>query len=164
MTGAASGIGHAVARRLAELGMAIAAVGAAGEEDACAETAACISWDGGRAIALTADVDDAAAMASVVARAASELGTPTVLVTCPEAAEALLTASSPYLLDSGWGRVVTLIEGDQDGPADPGLPGVTVNAVTGVGAGSGRAVVHVVEFFVSESAGAITGQSLRVSP
>src|SRR5262245_6493488 len=78
VTGAARGIGAATAIRLAHDGHAVAVVDL--EEGACAETVATITGAGGRALAVGADVSDAAAVTSAVNRIASELGAPAVLV------------------------------------------------------------------------------------
>ncbi|MGH3620710.1 MAG: SDR family NAD(P)-dependent oxidoreductase, partial [Sciscionella sp.] len=78
VTGAARGIGAATAKRLAEDGLAVAVVDLA--EGAGKETTAAISAAGGRAIAVGADVADAAQVAAAVERVAAELGPPTVLV------------------------------------------------------------------------------------
>ncbi|MGH3624628.1 MAG: SDR family oxidoreductase [Sciscionella sp.] len=78
VTGAARGIGAATAKRLAEDGLAVAVVDLA--EGAGKATAAAISSAGGRAIAVGADVADAAQVTAAVERVAAELGPPTVLV------------------------------------------------------------------------------------
>jgi NAD(P)-dependent dehydrogenase (short-subunit alcohol dehydrogenase family) len=76
VTGAGSGIGRATARRLAAEGAAVACLDVA--EDAIGVVAAEINQEardaGGRAIALRCDVTDEGEVASVVARAADELG------------------------------------------------------------------------------------------
>jgi 3-oxoacyl-[acyl-carrier protein] reductase len=78
VTGAARGIGAATARRLAADGLAVAVLDLA--EEACKDTVAAIEAAGGRAIAVGADVSDPDQVAAAVARVASELGPPTVLV------------------------------------------------------------------------------------
>ncbi|GLI27539.1 3-oxoacyl-ACP reductase [Agromyces rhizosphaerae] len=78
VTGAARGIGAAVARRLAADGNAVAVIDL--QEAATAETVDAITAAGGRAIGIGADVSDSAAVASAVARVADELGAPTILV------------------------------------------------------------------------------------
>jgi len=78
VTGAARGIGAAVARRLAADGMAVAVLDL--DESACAKVVAEIEADGGKALAVGADVSDEAAVAAAVERVATELGAPTVLV------------------------------------------------------------------------------------
>ncbi|MFH0173422.1 SDR family oxidoreductase [Streptomyces cacaoi] len=62
VTGASGGIGRAVARRLATEGMAVG-VHYAGNKAAAEETVAAVEAAGGRAIAVTGDVADEAAMA-----------------------------------------------------------------------------------------------------
>ncbi|MDA2987148.1 MAG: 3-oxoacyl-ACP reductase FabG [Actinomycetota bacterium] len=78
VSGAARGIGAAIASRFAADGMAVALVDldAAG----ASATADAITQAGGRALALEADVTDEAQVSDVVARATAELGAPTVLV------------------------------------------------------------------------------------
>ncbi|CAO5257935.1 3-oxoacyl-ACP reductase FabG [Frankia sp. AgKG'84/4] len=78
VTGAARGIGATTARRLAADGFAVALLDL--DEAAVKETAESIVADGGTALSAVADVSDAAQVAAVVARVASELGAPTVLV------------------------------------------------------------------------------------
>jgi len=78
VTGGARGIGAATARRLAEDGNAVAVLDL--DEAACADTVAAITDAGGRALAVGADVSDAAAAERAVARVADELGAPTILV------------------------------------------------------------------------------------
>ncbi|CAO5159657.1 beta-ketoacyl-acyl carrier protein reductase [Frankia sp. AiPs1] len=78
VTGAARGLGAATARRLATDGFAVALVDL--DEAGAKEVADSISASGGTALAAVADVSDAAAVAAVVTRIATELGPPTVLV------------------------------------------------------------------------------------
>lgn len=78
VTGAARGIGAAVAKRLAKDGMAVAVVDL--DEAACKETVAAIEAEGGRALGVGANVGDAEQVKAAVARVAAELGAPTVLV------------------------------------------------------------------------------------
>lgn len=78
VTGAAQGIGAAIAQKLASDGMRVAVVDL--DEGACARTVDAIKAAGGTALAVGADVSDADAVNSAVERIASELGAPTVLV------------------------------------------------------------------------------------
>jgi 3-oxoacyl-[acyl-carrier protein] reductase len=78
VTGAARGIGAAAACRLARDGMAVAALDLTA--GGCAATVAAITAAGGRAIAVGADVSDAAEVEAAVATVAAELGPPAVLV------------------------------------------------------------------------------------
>jgi 3-oxoacyl-[acyl-carrier protein] reductase len=78
VTGAARGIGAATARRLAKDGNAVAILDL--DEAACVEVAEAIAAEGGRAIGVGCDVASAEQVEAAVARIASELGAPTILV------------------------------------------------------------------------------------
>lgn len=78
VTGAARGIGAAVARRLAADGMAVAVLDL--DAAACAGTVEAITGAGGRALAVAVDVAQEDSVAAAVAAVAEGLGAPTVLV------------------------------------------------------------------------------------
>ncbi|WP_370615083.1 3-oxoacyl-ACP reductase FabG [Mumia sp. Pv 4-285] len=78
VTGAARGIGAAVAKRLASDGHAVAVIDL--DEAACAATVDAITAAGGKAVAIGADVSDEQAVAAAFERIVAELGAPTILV------------------------------------------------------------------------------------
>jgi 3-oxoacyl-[acyl-carrier protein] reductase len=78
VTGAARGIGAAIAARLAHDGCAVGVVDL--NEADTAATVDAITAAGGRAVGVGADVSDASAVTAAVARVAEVLGAPTILV------------------------------------------------------------------------------------
>ena len=78
VTGAARGIGAAVAIRLAQDGCDVAVVDLV--KESCEGTVAAVIGAGRRALAVEADVGDEDSARAAVARVADELGRPTVLV------------------------------------------------------------------------------------
>ena len=130
VTGAARGIGAAIARRLAGQGIAVAAVDL--DTEGSARTANAILEAGGRAIAVGADVADEAAAGHAVERAAAELGPVTVLVNNAgiirdnllfkmstddwdavmdvhlRGAFLMTRAAQAHMIEAKWGRIVNL--------------------------------------------------------
>ena len=78
VTGAARGIGAAVAARLAADGNSVAVIDL--NEADTADTVHSIHGAGGQAVGIGADVSDSAAVQAAVDRIAAELGAPTILV------------------------------------------------------------------------------------
>jgi 3-oxoacyl-[acyl-carrier protein] reductase len=78
VTGAARGIGAATARRLAADGMAVAVLDL--DAGTCAGTVDAITGDGGRAMAVSADVSQADQVEAAVGKVVAELGPPAILV------------------------------------------------------------------------------------
>jgi NAD(P)-dependent dehydrogenase (short-subunit alcohol dehydrogenase family) len=77
ITGAGSGIGRAAATLFAREGATVAAVDLASQ--AAVDTTAAIAAEGGRALAITADISDAGQVGAAFGRVAAELGPPDVL-------------------------------------------------------------------------------------
>jgi 3-oxoacyl-[acyl-carrier protein] reductase len=78
VTGAARGIGAAVAQRLAADGNAVAVLDL--DEAACAGTVEAITAAGGKALAVGCDVSKSDQVTAAVERVVAELGPPTILV------------------------------------------------------------------------------------
>ncbi|MBF6063041.1 3-oxoacyl-ACP reductase FabG [Nocardia terpenica] len=130
VSGAARGIGAAVAKRLASDGLRVGVL----DLDAanCAETVDAITEAGGRAVALGADVSDEESVARAVQQLESELGAPTVVVNNAgvlrdnllfkmsvddwdtvmrvhlRGAFVLTRAVQKYMVEQKWGRIVNL--------------------------------------------------------
>ncbi|MFC5951633.1 3-oxoacyl-ACP reductase FabG [Pseudonocardia lutea] len=130
VTGAARGIGAATAQRLAQDGFKVAVIDL--EESAAKTTVDAIVSAGGTAIAVGADVSDAAAVEAAVERVAEELGAPTVLINNAgitrdnllfkmseqdwdsvmgvhlKGSFLMARAVQKHMVDAGWGRIVNL--------------------------------------------------------
>ncbi len=130
VTGAARGIGAAIAKRLADDGLSVAVLDL--DAAACADTVAAITAGGGKAIAVGADVSDEASVGAAVEKVVAELGAPTVVVNNAgvlrdnllfkmsvddwdtvmavhlRGAFNVSKAAQKYMVDAGWGRIVNL--------------------------------------------------------
>ena len=130
VTGAARGIGAAVAKRLSTDGFAVAILDL--DEAACKPVVQQIESAGGRALAVGVDVSDEQAVERAVARVADELGAPTVLVNNAgitrdnllfkmsvgdwdavmnvhlRGSFLMSRATQKHMTEAGWGRIVNL--------------------------------------------------------
>ena len=103
VTGGASGIGGAISSRLAADGAMVAIFDVNG--DAARAAAVAIEQAGGKAIGLTVDVTDRAAIDAAVEEVRARLGRPTVLVN-----SAGLTVPSPFLevTADAWNKMLAI--------------------------------------------------------
>lgn len=130
VSGAARGIGAAIAKRLASDGLQVGVLDL--DEAACAETVSAIENAGGKAIALGADVSKEDSVNAAVERLAGELGAPTVVVNNAgvlrdnllfkmsvedwdtvlgvhlRGAFLLTRAAQKYMVEQKWGRIVNM--------------------------------------------------------
>ncbi|MDR7167820.1 3-oxoacyl-[acyl-carrier protein] reductase [Nocardia kruczakiae] len=137
VTGAARGIGAAIATRLAQDGLKVGVL----DLDAahCADTVQAITDAGGRAVALGADVSNEDSVAAAVTQLADELGPPTVLVNNAgilrdnllfkmsvddwdavmnvhlRGAFLMSRAVQKYMVDAKWGRIVNMSSSSAQG-------------------------------------------------
>ncbi|MFF0456222.1 MULTISPECIES: 3-oxoacyl-ACP reductase FabG [Nocardia] len=137
VTGAARGIGAAIATRLAQDGLKVGVL----DLDAahCADTVQAITDAGGRAVALGADVSNEDSVAAAVTKLADELGPPTVLVNNAgilrdnllfkmsvddwdavmnvhlRGAFLMSRAVQKYMVDAKWGRIVNMSSSSAQG-------------------------------------------------
>ncbi|MFG3523793.1 3-oxoacyl-ACP reductase FabG [Nocardia nova] len=137
VTGAARGIGAAIATRLAQDGLQVGVL----DLDAahCADTVRAITDAGGRAVALGADVSNEDSVAAAVTKLADELGPPTVLVNNAgilrdnllfkmsvddwdavmnvhlRGAFLMSRAVQKYMVDATWGRIVNMSSSSAQG-------------------------------------------------
>ncbi|MGG7104141.1 SDR family NAD(P)-dependent oxidoreductase [Rhodococcus sp. 24CO] len=152
VTGGASGIGAAISRRLASDGAMVAILDIDGS--AAEALASSISLSGGKAIGLTVDVTDRAAIDAGLNEARARLGRPTILVNSAglsiDGPFLDLTAETwnrslainltgtfdccqavlPDMIEEGWGRIVNISSSSIHSGA-PGLAGY-VAAKSGV--------------------------------
>jgi NAD(P)-dependent dehydrogenase (short-subunit alcohol dehydrogenase family) len=137
VTGGASGIGLACARRLARDGAKVAVLDLDGE--AADATAASIEAAGGTAMGVTADVTDRPGIEAAVTEVAERLDPPTILVNnaglqgftpfleiSVELWQRILDVNLtgtfhccqvvvPHMLDAGWGRIVNISSSSAQG-------------------------------------------------
>ena len=137
VTGAARGIGAAIATRLAQDGLEVGVL----DLDAahCADTVAGITAAGGQAVALGADVSDEDSVAAAITQLAEQLGPPTVLVNNAgilrdnllfkmsvadwdavmsvhlRGAFLMSRAVQKYMVDAKWGRIVNMSSSSAQG-------------------------------------------------
>ncbi|WP_063008892.1 3-oxoacyl-ACP reductase FabG [Nocardia kruczakiae] len=137
VTGAARGIGAAIATRLAQDGLKVGVL----DLDAahCADTVQAITDAGGRAVALGADVSNEDSVAAAMTQLADELGPPTVLVNNAgilrdnllfkmsvddwdavmnvhlRGAFLMSRAVQKYMVDAKWGRIVNMSSSSAQG-------------------------------------------------
>ena len=152
VTGAGSGIGKAIAERLAADGARVAVLDLQG--DAAEATASAITAAGGTALGVQANVTDRAGVEAAVAHVAEALGAPTVLVNnaglqqfgpflkvgideWQRVLDVNLTGTFhccqvvlPHMIEAGWGRIVNISSSSTHG----GQPFMTayVSAKSGV--------------------------------
>jgi 3-oxoacyl-[acyl-carrier protein] reductase len=130
VTGAARGIGAAIAKRLSSDGFAVAILDL--EESACASVVEEIRATGGEAIAVGVDVSDERKVDEAVTRVAEELAPPTILINNAgitrddllfkmsvdnwdavmsvhlRGAFLMSKSTQKYMIDAKWGRIVNL--------------------------------------------------------
>ena len=139
VTGAASGIGLAIAQRLAADGLAVAIFDRDADAGATAAAKITAEGDGARAIAVAVDVTDRAQIDAGVERVRAELGRPTVLVNNAglDGFDKFLSISEdtwnrilavnltgtflscqavvPHMVEEGWGRIVNISSSSAQG-------------------------------------------------
>jgi len=130
VTGGASGIGEATARRMAADGAAVAILDV--DKAAGSASALAIRRAGGSAIALAVDVSDEAAVGEATAAVVRELGLPNVLVNCAgilHVAPAVETTTEAFdrVIRINLRSVFVMTMAVTRGLIDAGQPGAIVN-------------------------------------
>ena len=101
VTGAGSGLGQATAHKFASDGATVACLDIA--QDAVVSTAKDITNDGGNARAYRADVSDPESIRAAVGGAASDLGRPSLVVTCAGIGRFFHSHEMPF---ADWQRII----------------------------------------------------------